>query len=758
MTTFNTGNSVPSSDGRDLSDNAKSLDSILNGNAPSVLTRTGKSVATIDNLEKSYLFTAINGGVWAAGQSFTALNQYMVFSGTAYKPKNSTTLPYVIGATPDTAFVEITGNLSESQANSIYTQIRTLTEAVSSVTAQEFDYVIISDRALGRFQYLSGQIDNTYTIISAANSLSLVWVATVPIIAEQVGIRQAAADNSAAMLFAEQLAISMTSKIELTIKGTYRSLDDRELSLYTGIGFIVITGFAIENTFQEANQNATKPVQIEKGSGTHVGGEGRYTAFFGGATFQGSKVFFARNGADHISSPTKVARYIVDENGAVTKGVLKDTLGFDMSFVDFRDSNLGLQRSLTQGPVLSGSEKLSLGVYQHYFMKLDVGDFNVNAVYSVSGIPTDEFMWGNAVHTRDEFWLKCTYGTIGGNLHKVHIYRATGNGADPVSWVKIKDSLFTDASECTLSYWEDRLVAITRSEPQSNAMKMRWTYDLEGADGWSDVVNLPFTGAAPSMIPYIPKGDPIVLHISVLDVSSGYRVPIITSTPNLEDWTNISSGQFKNFTGSGAYGALVSSRNGYSMMYYEEVGAVDMQTRVWYVDVDIQTRVYPNNDLVDHIANIGLTPSESCVLPSGKACLGDIGSTSRFFTSSSDGSYLEIVPKREITISAFASIMSAPAPVSTTVTLTGGALNIVSSSTSISSTTPVVFEFPLVATLLIGVKYRFTFNVNAGLHGRATARSKFKPISENYANYQYVLTNIQGSSFNEFVISHGLVY
>ena len=48
----------------------------------------------------------LNGGVWAAGQTFTAYNQYMIFDGIPYAPLTSTTLPYgPVGATPDFNFV-----------------------------------------------------------------------------------------------------------------------------------------------------------------------------------------------------------------------------------------------------------------------------------------------------------------------------------------------------------------------------------------------------------------------------------------------------------------------------------------------------------------------------------------------------------------------------------------------------------------------------------------------------------------------------
>lgn len=100
MTTFNTGNPVPSSDGKDLSDNAETIDQIVNSSNTTAISRIGKTLSTIRGLESNYTFTAINGGIWATGQTFTAFNQFMVFGSTAYKPKVTATLPYIVGATP----------------------------------------------------------------------------------------------------------------------------------------------------------------------------------------------------------------------------------------------------------------------------------------------------------------------------------------------------------------------------------------------------------------------------------------------------------------------------------------------------------------------------------------------------------------------------------------------------------------------------------------------------------------------------------
>lgn len=76
--------------------------------------RTGGVNKTLDALEAEYTSAiqsaggdALNGGVWAVGQTFTAYNQYMVYNGVPYKPKSTTTLLYgPTGATPDFNFVQ----------------------------------------------------------------------------------------------------------------------------------------------------------------------------------------------------------------------------------------------------------------------------------------------------------------------------------------------------------------------------------------------------------------------------------------------------------------------------------------------------------------------------------------------------------------------------------------------------------------------------------------------------------------------------
>jgi hypothetical protein len=173
MTTFNTGNPVGSTDGRDLSDNAETIDQLVNGTTQTTTARLGKGLSTINNLEQQYVFTAINSGVWAAGQTFTAVNQYMVFSGTAYKPKNSTTLPYVVGASPvGDGNVEVVANLSTAQGDLRYDKKSTLAAATADPAAVVNMTIRVTDRGDELFDWVSGETPNTFDIV-AHDTLSL---------------------------------------------------------------------------------------------------------------------------------------------------------------------------------------------------------------------------------------------------------------------------------------------------------------------------------------------------------------------------------------------------------------------------------------------------------------------------------------------------------------------------------------------------------------------------------------------------------
>ena len=79
---------------------------VTSGNELTPTASDGKQKLTLKGLESQYIVTAINGGVWAVGIVFDAYNQYMVYSGVAYRPKSATVLPYTSEATPNASNVE----------------------------------------------------------------------------------------------------------------------------------------------------------------------------------------------------------------------------------------------------------------------------------------------------------------------------------------------------------------------------------------------------------------------------------------------------------------------------------------------------------------------------------------------------------------------------------------------------------------------------------------------------------------------------
>ena len=99
-----TNNPVPSDHPADARDNLKRIDEVVNLQSNQTNpTRTGKVLNTLRGIESKYIASPINGGVWAAGVTFTAYNQYMAFNGVTYKASFSVELPYTTqGSDPTT--------------------------------------------------------------------------------------------------------------------------------------------------------------------------------------------------------------------------------------------------------------------------------------------------------------------------------------------------------------------------------------------------------------------------------------------------------------------------------------------------------------------------------------------------------------------------------------------------------------------------------------------------------------------------------
>lgn len=108
----------------------------------SILPYTGQVRKTLPTLEAEYLSAiqsaggdALNNGVWSAGQTFTAYNQYMAYNGVPYKPKSTTSLPYgPTVAAPDFSFVQPYVEISAGEVSNTNLTVNSNFEVAGSVS------------------------------------------------------------------------------------------------------------------------------------------------------------------------------------------------------------------------------------------------------------------------------------------------------------------------------------------------------------------------------------------------------------------------------------------------------------------------------------------------------------------------------------------------------------------------------------------------------------------------------------------------
>ena len=112
MTTYNTGNPVPSAAVKDLYDNAQTEDEFVNSSAPTTVTRIGKTIRTIHGMNAQFdqdqatreaeyqQWLSSRGyyknGDYAAGLIITSHSQYVEVGGLAYVLLGTVAVPYTV--------------------------------------------------------------------------------------------------------------------------------------------------------------------------------------------------------------------------------------------------------------------------------------------------------------------------------------------------------------------------------------------------------------------------------------------------------------------------------------------------------------------------------------------------------------------------------------------------------------------------------------------------------------------------------------
>lgn len=101
MTTYNTGNPVPSGDARDRFDNSETLDEVVTSSGLTTVTRTGKTIKTLAGQQNDFSqmldsFGFSLAGEYAAGLVIVSHQQYVEVNGQPYVLKSTTPVPYNI--------------------------------------------------------------------------------------------------------------------------------------------------------------------------------------------------------------------------------------------------------------------------------------------------------------------------------------------------------------------------------------------------------------------------------------------------------------------------------------------------------------------------------------------------------------------------------------------------------------------------------------------------------------------------------------
>lgn len=105
MTTFNTGNAVPSTAVKDLYDNSQTEDEVVNSDADTTVTRTGKTILTFAGMNNSFQLALSKIGFESAYLTYTPgvpgvtiqrPTQLVVRSGVFYRVTNPLAVPLVL--------------------------------------------------------------------------------------------------------------------------------------------------------------------------------------------------------------------------------------------------------------------------------------------------------------------------------------------------------------------------------------------------------------------------------------------------------------------------------------------------------------------------------------------------------------------------------------------------------------------------------------------------------------------------------------
>lgn len=324
-------------------------------------------------------------------------------------------------------------------------------------------------------------------------------------------------------------------------------------------------------------------IQIEKMGTYHTDNKYTYTSFFSGANIRGKEVHVGRTGTDHTGYDTCLVAYIRNDDGTFTKKKLN---GIDYTLGDFRDPHLTV---LTSGAVvMTVSVKKTDGSYTNVYVNLD-SDLNVTNSREIFGME-NHFVWGNCIEQSDGSVLTCAYFSTNAPLYGVYLFKIKSDGVSlqATKAAEVFPPETNGPGESTISVWGRKLVCVSRRN--TNNMKWRETYDLTGATGWGDIIDLGFIAHAPAIPPIIKEGDPMLLtacYINIGGATTNGRNPFIKIFYDVSEIGSSPTILLDDRANNGGYNSLVPNREGYGLMWYQEQALG--RTSVFYKEINLKS-------------------------------------------------------------------------------------------------------------------------------------------------------------------------
>jgi len=440
-----------------------------------------------------------------------------------------------------------------------------------------------------------------------------------------------------------------------------------------------------------------------------------YTAFASAIAYDGAEYCVARTGFTHnadFEKNTSIVLYRISpmKVPAVDKFVLyTSAIGADV-----RDPNITKHRLISNYAIIKYSE-VTATARTSKIITLNLDTLEIVASFTIPGVGTDYFVWGNTLMTPSGKLLFASYRT---DENKIQIWRSaqaftTGTEvAGSTSSIVAELGETTDCEEPTLAYWKNRLVLIYR---KSGAVsRISYTFDLEGATGW--IATYPMSDSrymySPTTLAY-SDGDTFP---AAGTLGTDRKNLVLASSYDLHTWSTcayLGDPRVSTMYGVG-YPSLVDLGGEYSLIYFWES---------WWTGViptRLERRLLPKNLMdvgYDNTARASRIDMRNAAIPgfSDGVPLGDLAwNTTRYGAAALNYGIVCAFRKSIPIISVYLRLGGSTTTAAIEV-YENSTLIATSNTASIATTTATAVQFVFASslTMALGKEYKFKI-INSG--------------------------------------------